>query len=110
MPPGHTLQVRPRSQVCVSRETPSKIPNTGRNSGSLAHAAGADTSRADADVLANAVDYRSDAAQVRIPAAPAHVVRVTDGVAVARLLAADFTCECHRFSQSSPSSDCNPLS
>jgi hypothetical protein len=37
-------------------------------------------------------------------------VRVTDGVAVVRLLAADFTSHCHRFSQSSRSSDCNPLS
>jgi len=46
-------------------------------------------------MLANAFHDGSDAAQIRIPAAAPHIVRVADDVSKTRLLAANFTCECH---------------
>jgi hypothetical protein len=46
-------------------------------------------------MLAHAADNSFHAPQVRIPSAPPEVVSVTDGVAIAGLLAANLTSECH---------------
>jgi hypothetical protein len=58
-------------------------------------ATGADARSANADLFVSAIDNSLHAAEIRIPAAAAHVVRVADHVAEARLLTADFTSECH---------------
>src|SRR5271163_2826776 len=63
--------------------------------GGFGDAARTDARSADADLLARAVDNSLHVAQIGIPAAAADVVRVADHVAIAGLLAADFTCECH---------------
>src|SRR5579871_5697200 len=61
------------------------------SSRSFFDAAGADTGSAGADLFARTVDDRLDIAQIRIPAATAHVVRVTDHISEARLFTANLT-------------------
>src|SRR5277367_1663880 len=67
----------------------------GRISGGLHYFASADAGGAHADLLAHAFDYRSDAPQIRIPAATRHIVGVADRVTEAWSLAANFTGHCH---------------
>jgi hypothetical protein len=67
----------------------------GRKLRCLYHLTIADTCGADAGAAAYTVHYRVDAAKIRIPAAPAGIIRVTDNVAKMRLLAAQFTCHGH---------------
>ena len=63
--------------------------------GSFRDAPGTDTGGAYTNLFAGAVNDSANAAQVGIPAAARDVVRVADGIAITRLLAADFTSECH---------------
>jgi hypothetical protein len=72
------------------RKTPSQ-----EASSSLFHSAGTDTGSADANVLVRAIDHGSYPPQIRIPAAPRHIVGVADRITKARLLAAKFTYHCH---------------
>ena len=67
----------------------------GAASSGFADAPGADACSADANMFANAADHSSDAAKIGIPATAAKIVGMADGVAVARLLATNFTSECH---------------
>jgi hypothetical protein len=46
-------------------------------------------------VLVRAIDHGSYPPQIRMPAAPRHIVCVADRIAKARLLAAKFTYHCH---------------
>ena len=47
-------------------------------------------------MLAHAVNHGFHPAQIWIPATPADIVGVADGIPEARFLAANFTYECHR--------------
>jgi hypothetical protein len=66
-----------------------------RSSGSFLDASRADAFRTNAHVLSRAVHERADAPQIRIPAAPARIIRVTDHVAKVRHLAAQLTLHRH---------------
>jgi hypothetical protein len=57
--------------------------------------AGLNAAGADAHALVTLFGDRANRAQVHIPAAPAHVVRVADLVSKLRTFAADFTNLCH---------------
>ena len=50
---------------------------------------------ADANALVSAVHLGVHRAQIDVPAPPAHIVRVADGISGQRLLAADFANLCH---------------
>lgn len=72
----------------------------GLGSSCLDDAAGSDAGGADAGFFVDAVNNRLHAAEIRIPPAPRDVVCVADRVAKTGLLAANFTCHCHRRSNS----------
>ena len=66
-----------------------------RVSSSFFHAPRANAGGADAHVLAHAAHHGLHPSQVWIPAAPADIMGVADGVPEARFLAANLTYECH---------------
>jgi len=66
-----------------------------RSSSGLFYAAGTNAGGADAHVLAHAANHGLHPAQIWIPATPADIVGVADGIPEARFLAANFTYECH---------------
>jgi hypothetical protein len=72
----------------------------GLGSGCLDDAASSDAGGADAGLFVDAINNRLYAAKIRVPPAPRDVVCVADRVAKTRLLAANFTCHCHRRSDS----------
>ncbi len=72
----------------------------GLGSGCLDDTARSNASGANAGLLADTVDYCFHAAKIRVPPAPRDIVRVADRIAETRLLAANFTCHCHRRSNS----------
>ena len=57
--------------------------------------AAAQAGGAHADVLGGRADFGVNRTQIDVPASLAHVVRVTDGIAELRPLAADITNSCH---------------
>lgn len=67
----------------------------GESSGSFLNAARTNASRANPYVLAHAMHYGFHAPKIRVPATTADVVGVADHVPIRRLLATDFTCQCH---------------
>src|SRR5271154_1463296 len=86
----------PRSLREPALSASTKAPSASEPaSGGLLHAAGANARGAHADLFACALNHRTNATQVWIPAAPGDVVRVADRISIERLLAAKFTCECH---------------
>jgi hypothetical protein len=64
-------------------------------SSGFCHASGADAIRAHADLLANAFDHRAHAAEIRVPATTASIIRVADYVSKMRPFAAKFTLHRH---------------
>ena len=65
------------------------------SSGGLFYAPSANARGTYPDVLLDSRYDRAHALQIRIPAAPASVVRVADYVAIVRPFAAEFTLQCH---------------
>src|ERR1700719_359802 len=65
------------------------------SSGSFLDASRANAFRTNAHVLPRTVHERADAPQIRIPAAAARIIRVTDHVAKVRHLAAQLTLHRH---------------
>jgi hypothetical protein len=61
----------------------------------LDYLAGADARSANAKMLMSARDDGANALEVRIPAAAAGIVGVTDHVAILRPFAAEITLQCH---------------
>src|SRR5207245_997190 len=64
-------------------------------SGGFFHAARADARGTHAHVPTHAIHDRAHAPQIRLPPAPARIIRVTDHVPIVRCLAAQFTLRCH---------------
>src|SRR5277367_4720666 len=87
---ARTMVIRFNGDSSQPMRTSGSLPDDG-----LLHAACSNAGGADAHVLACALDYGLHAPQIRIPAPARHIVSVADGVAIVRLLAANFTCECH---------------
>jgi hypothetical protein len=61
----------------------------GFRSGSLFHTTKPNTSRANPNLFASAVDYRADVLQIGIPATTPGIIRVANHVSVVRALAAN---------------------
>ena len=88
------MQLKPRLPAAALSFSTEGL-SEGNALGGFSDATGANARGANADLLANAIEDGPDAAQVRIPAAAAHIVRMANHVPVARFFAADFTCKCH---------------
>src|SRR5262249_15640469 len=78
-----------RISPSLNTQIPLIVHSRKDSSGGLLHPARTQTGGADAEVFAHAVDDGTDAAQVRVPAAPTNIVGVANDVSVARPLAAN---------------------